>query len=152
MMARDRPISLLLQDAEAQVARLEVTNAALVVALREEQSHWRAALTAWKGNDTIDIDYSSGLVAEARLTAALSDTAGEGRKACSECGLAVSLCTCVPALRKWPVVESWLPPEVREQAGHLLRLAEGYMADRCYQQALRCIAAARAILDALKVK
>jgi len=61
---------------QAQVARLEGEKAEMAAVLRAEQSHWRAALTAWKGNETIDIDYSSGLAAEARLTAALS---GEGK-------------------------------------------------------------------------
>ena len=76
---RDEGVPILDAEYRAQVARLEGRIAALAAALREEQSHWRAALTAWKGNETIDIDYSSGLAAEARLTAALSD-AGEGKE------------------------------------------------------------------------
>ncbi len=69
-------LSVELAEAQAQVAGLEGRIAEKDTALRAEQSHWRAALTAWKGNETIDIDYSSGLAAEARLTAALS---GEGK-------------------------------------------------------------------------
>ena len=39
--------------------------------LERERDHWRAALKAFEGNDTVDIDYSSALRAESDLTRAL---------------------------------------------------------------------------------
>ena len=44
----------------------------LVAALERERDHWRAALTAFKGNDTVDIDYASALRAESELTRTLT--------------------------------------------------------------------------------
>ena len=72
------PVLATLVDLRAKNKRLEAVYAAKDRALRAELDHWRAALTAWRGNDTIDIAYASGLAAETRLTAALSPSAGEG--------------------------------------------------------------------------
>ncbi|KKM24908.1 hypothetical protein LCGC14_1600400 [marine sediment metagenome] len=45
----------------------------LVAALERERDRWRAALTAFKGNDTVDIDYASALRAESELTRTLEE-------------------------------------------------------------------------------
>lgn len=48
--------------------------AVLVEELTKQRDHWRAALTAWKGNETIDIAYASALAMESDLTRILTDT------------------------------------------------------------------------------
>ena len=52
----------------------DAEKAVLVEALERERDHWRAALTAWKGSETIDIDYSSALRNESGLTRILANT------------------------------------------------------------------------------
>ncbi len=52
----------------------------LVAALERERDRWRAALTAFEGNDTVDIDYASALRAESELTRTLTALA-QGKKA-----------------------------------------------------------------------
>ncbi len=46
-------------------------------ALERERDHWRAALVAFKGNDTVDIDYASALRAESHLTRVIAMTPEE---------------------------------------------------------------------------
>jgi len=56
----------------ATVDALVAREGELVAALERERDHWRAALTAFKGNDTVDIDYASALRAESELTRTLT--------------------------------------------------------------------------------
>ena len=44
----------------------------LVEVLEEEQRHWRAAIAAHQGHETVDIDYGSAVAAESRLTGAIA--------------------------------------------------------------------------------
>ena len=55
-----------------RIAELRAREGELVAALERERDHWRAALTAFKGNDTVDIDYASALRAESELTRTLT--------------------------------------------------------------------------------
>ena len=65
-----------LAEARAFLAQPEpaAREAVLERELIKQRDHWRAALTAWKGNETIDIDYASALAMESDLTRFLAGT------------------------------------------------------------------------------